>query len=216
LLPDPKDKIEEQNLLHIAMMASEDGETAKARAALEKLLQLDNRSGFALSQLGRLEMASKNYTKAVDYLRRAHERRLDDATAAFDYGQALDLSGDLAGAQDVLQSSLKLNPNQFSARLLLGRVYFRSNDWKAAQDQFEAALLLQPGSVEAQMSLAKVLISQKKFADAVELLEPMAGSLRKNPEVFELLAQAYTGLGRRQDAERADRAKSAQKSKRPH
>lgn len=217
LLPDPKDKIEEQNLLHVAMIASEDGETAKARAALEKLLQLDNRSRFALSQLGRLEMASKNYAKAVDYLRRAHEMRLDDATAAFDYGQALDLSGDLAGAQDVLQSSLKLNPNEFSLRLLLGRVYFRSNDLKAAQDQFEAAVLLQPGSVEAQMSLAKVLISQKKFADAVELLEPMAGSLRKNPEVFELLVEAYTGLGRRQDAQRAEyRARSAQKSKRPH
>ena len=31
LLPDPKDKIEEQNLLHRAMLASDAGETAQAR-----------------------------------------------------------------------------------------------------------------------------------------------------------------------------------------
>jgi len=44
LLPDPKDKIEQQNLLHTATMAAEEGETEKARAALEKVLQLDDES----------------------------------------------------------------------------------------------------------------------------------------------------------------------------
>src|SRR5258708_16758347 len=61
LLPDPKDKIEEQNLLHIAMMASEGGQQSKARAAFEEILQLDNRSVIALSHLGRFEMDSWNY-----------------------------------------------------------------------------------------------------------------------------------------------------------
>jgi predicted Zn-dependent protease len=117
---------------------------------------------------------------------------------------------------DALQASLKLNPNQFSARLLLGHVYFRANDLKAAQDQFEGAVLLQPGSAEAQVSLAKALIGQKKFADAVELLEPVAGTSSSDTEMFVLLAEAYAGLGRRQDAQRAElRAKEIQKSKRP-
>src|SRR6266849_3756759 len=116
LLPDPKDKIEEQNLLHTAMMASEDGKTDKARAALEKVLQLDERSVLALSQLGRLEMSSGNYAKAAGYLRRAHAAHPDDAAAAFEYGRALELSGDLPGARDALHASLKLNPNQFAAR----------------------------------------------------------------------------------------------------
>ena len=35
-LPDPKDKIEEQNLLHSAMIASDDNRTDQARQALEK------------------------------------------------------------------------------------------------------------------------------------------------------------------------------------
>ena len=216
LLPDPKDKIEEQNLLHTAMMASEDGKTDKARAALEKVLQLDGRSVLALSQLGRLEISSGNYAKAAGYLRRAHAARPDDAAAAFEYGRALELSGDLPGARDALHASLKLNPNQFAARLSLGRVYLSLNDLKEAEDQLEAAVLTQPGSVEAQIGLAKALIRQKKFADAVELLEPIAGASSSGPEMFQLLSDAYAGLGRRQEAERAaSRAKALQKSKRP-
>src|SRR5438552_3222122 len=143
LLPDPKDKVEEQNLLHVAMMASEDGQTAKARTALEKLLRLDNRSEIGLSQLGRLEMESENYTKAALYLGRACEVNPQNATIAYDYGRALELSGVLVGARYALQASLKLNPKQLAARLLLGQIWLKSNDPKAAEDEFEAALPLQ-------------------------------------------------------------------------
>jgi len=203
LLPDPKDKIEEQNLLHTAMMAMENDELAKARTALESLLQLDDKSAIALSQLGHLEMTSGNYYKALEYLRKAHELRPEDEAAALDYARALELNRDPAGACDVLQASLKSNPEQFSLRLLLGQIYSRSGDQKAAEDQLVAAALMQPENVEAKTSLSKVLISQKKFSDVVELLEPLAKSSSKNPDVFDLLAQAYAGLGRLKDARRA-------------
>jgi choline-sulfatase len=217
LLPDPKDKIEEQNLLHTAMVAAEDGEPNKARVALEKVLQLDQSSAIALRQLIRLEMASGNYAKAAGYFRRSQDARPNDAADASEYGRALETSGDLPGARDVLQASLKLNPNQFAARLALGRVYLSLNDSKAAEVQFEAAVLLQPGSSEAQIDLAKALIRQKKFADTLELLEPVAGFSSDDAEMFALLAEAYTGLGRRQDAQRAQsQAKALQKSQRPH
>jgi choline-sulfatase len=216
LLPDPKDKIEEQNLLHTAMMATEDGEPDKARVALEKVLQVDESSAIALSQLGRLEMASGNYAKAAGYLRRAREAHPNDVTDALEYGQALELSGDLPGARDALLASLKLNPEQFEARLALGRMYLGLNDSNAAEDQFEAAVLLQPGSAKAQINLAKALIHQKKFAEAVELLEVVAEPSSRDPEIFELLAQAYSSLGRRQEAQRAQlRAQALQNSKRP-
>jgi len=216
LLPDPKDKIAEQNLLHTAMMASENGEPNKARVALEQVLQLDESSAIALRQLGQLEMASGNYAKAAGYFRRSQGARPNDATDATEYGRALEMSGDLPGARDVLQASLKVKPDQFAARLSLGRVYLRLNDSQGAEVQFEAAVLLQPGSSEAQIDLAKALIGQKKFADVVELLEPVAGFSSDDAEMFEVLAGAYTGLGRRQDAQRAQaQARALQKSQRP-
>jgi predicted Zn-dependent protease len=124
------------------------------------------------------------------------------------------LDGDLAGASATLQAALKANPNQFPARLLLGKLYFRSGDASAALDQLEDAALLQPENVEAKTALSQVLISQKKFAEVVELLEPVANSSTKDVNVFECLAQAYMGLGRSKQAQRAEaRVKALQKPK---
>jgi choline-sulfatase len=155
LLPDPKDKIEEQNLLHTAMMAAEDNRPEDARGALEKVLQLDPKSPTALGQLGELELRAGDYARAAEHLKRAREVRPEDATTAFYAGQALEKTGDLAGAREALEASLKLAPAQFPARLLLGQVYLGLKDVVAAEDQFEAALVLQPKSVEAQLGLAR-------------------------------------------------------------
>jgi choline-sulfatase len=204
MLPDPKDKIEEQNLVHAAMTAMESEEPGKARAALAKLLLIDDKSSMALVHLGHLELTEGNYKKAVEYLGRAHELRADETAGTLEYARALELDHDPRGAREVLQEHLKKNPHLFAAQLLLGQIYFRSGDMDAAADQLEDAALLQPENVEAKTSLAGVLVSQKKFADAVELLEPVAKTSKDDADLFSLLAQAYAGVGRRGDARRAE------------
>jgi choline-sulfatase len=203
-LPDPKDKIAEQNLLHAAMLASDDNRPSDARQSLEKVLALDPKSPTALRQLGELELQAGDYAKAAQHLKSALEARPDDATAAFYAGQALQTSGDLTGARDALETSLKLMPGQFDARLLLGHVYTGLKDFKAAEDQLEAALLLQPASVEAQLTLAAAQIGDGNFAEAVQQLEPLSKAQPKYAEVFELLAKAYSGLGKSAEAHRAE------------
>jgi predicted Zn-dependent protease len=212
-LPDPKDKIEQQNLLHRAMMASEDNRTADARSALEQVLQMDPKQPTALRQVGELELNSKNYAKAAAYLKRAREVRPDDSTAAFYQGQALEKTGDLAGAREALEASLKLTPGQLPARLLLGRVYLGLKDIKAAQDQFEAAMLIDPSSTEAQLGAVSALLAAGNFADAVQQLEPLSKSQPENAEVFELLAQAYGGAGKKEAAKQAEARAQALKAK---
>src|SRR5581483_4246671 len=214
-LPDPKDKIEEQNLLHDAMLASENEEPERARIALEKVLALDPKSPTALQQLGQLQLAAKNYEKAAGYLNRALEARPNDALAAFSLAQALDLSGDAAGARNALETTLKLNPSQFSARLLLGQIELKLNHLEAAADQLEAALLLQPANPQAKISLGEVLIMQKKFSEAVQQLEPL-GRTQPSQQVYELLSKAYTGLGKPEAARRAQtRAKALSNGTKP-
>src|SRR5207245_8909484 len=68
-LPDPKDKIEEQNLLHTAMIASEDERPAEALSALEKVLQLDPKSPTALKQIGELELKAGEYARAAAHVK---------------------------------------------------------------------------------------------------------------------------------------------------
>jgi choline-sulfatase len=202
-LPDPKDKIEEQNLLHTAMLASDDGRNADARAALEKVLQLNPTSGTALRQLGELELHAGEYPRAAQHLGAAFKARPDDATAAFLEGQALNEARDFAGARDALEATLKLQPGQLPARVLLGQVYLALNDPKAADDQLEAALLIDPNNVEARIGTAKVQIAGASFDEAVRQLEPLAKSEPRNAKVFELLAQAYSALGKKAEAQQA-------------
>jgi Flp pilus assembly protein TadD len=202
-LPDPKDKIEEQNLLHAAMMASEDNRSFDARQSLERVLVLDPKSPTALRQLGELELQAGDYAQAAQHLHAAVEVRPDDATASFYEGQARDKAQDPAGARVALETSLKLMPGQLPARLLLGQVYLELKDAKAAEDQFEAALLVQSDSVEAQLGLAKAQIADSNFAEATQSLEPLSKAQPKNADVFDLLAEAYAGSGRKAAAQQA-------------
>src|ERR1700675_3870774 len=154
-LPDPKDKIEVQNLLHNAMLASDDNRSSDARQFLEKALQLDPSSPTANRKLGDLELAAADCAKAAAHVKRACELRPDDSTAAFELGEALEKSGDWPGARDGLESSLKLAPSQMSARLLLGRVYLQLKDAKNAADQFEAALLVDSNNSDGRLGVAE-------------------------------------------------------------
>lgn len=203
-LPDPKDKIEQQNLLHTAMIASDDNRTAEARAALEKVLQLDPKQPTALRQLGELELNAGDYAKAAEHLKGAREVRPEDSTAAFYEGQAREKSGDFAGARDALEASLKLTPGQLPARLLLGKVYLELKDPKAADDQFEAAQLLDAKSVEAQLGSAEAQIQEKNYGEALQTLQPLAQNESGNARLFQLLAQAYKGVGKAAEAQQAE------------
>ena len=212
-LPDPKDKVEVQNLLHNAMLASDDNRSNDARRFLEKALQLDPNSPTALRQLGELELAAGDFAKAAVHLKRACELRPDDSTAAFELGEALEKSGDWPGARDALESSLRLAPSQMSARLLLGQVYLQLKDPKNAADQFEAALLVDSNNSEGRIGLAEAQIQQSDFAGALPDLEALAKSDPRNAVALRLLARAYRGLGREQDAKRADEQAEALEKK---
>lgn len=203
-LPDPKDKVEVQNLLHNSMLASDDGRTVESRKYLEKAIQLDPSSSTALRQLGELELDAQEYPKAAAHLKRALQLRPDDSTAAFEAGEALEKSGDYPGARDALEASLKLAPSQANARLLLGRVYLRLNDARNAEDQFEAALLVDSDNTEGRLGLAEAQILKSDFAAALPDLVQLTKSDPKNAAAWHLLARTYHGLHREAEAKSAD------------
>lgn len=204
LLPDPKDKIEEQNHLHAAMMASEDGRTADARKDLQVVLDLNPNSQTALAQLGTLELRDGKYQEAATHLKRARDLSPQDATAALYLGEALQKLGDFSGARDALEASLKLNPKSTDARIRLGQTYLALKDPKAAEDQFEAALLIEPERADAHVGVAKAEIAEGRYAEAVDALLPLDRRSKASAETFELLAVAYSHLGKKAEARHAE------------
>jgi arylsulfatase A-like enzyme/cytochrome c-type biogenesis protein CcmH/NrfG len=212
-LPDPKDKIEVQNLLHNAMLADDDNRSTDARQFLEKALQIDPSAPTALRQLGELELAAGDFAKAAAHLKKACELRPDDSTAAFEWGEAAEKADDWAGARAALEQGLKLAPGQVAERLQLGRVYLHLKDAKNAEDQFEAASLADSNNSDARLGLAEAQLEQSNFAGALPDLEAFTKSDPKNAEGLKLLARAYRGLGRQQDAKRAEERAAAVEKK---
>jgi predicted Zn-dependent protease len=68
----------------------------------------------------------------------------------------------------------------------------------------EAALLVQPNSMEAELGVANAEIAQSNFAEAVHLLEPLTKAQPRNAYIFDLLAQVYSGSGRKVKAQQAE------------
>lgn len=203
MLPDPKDKIAEQNLLHAAMVAVEDNRVGEARKSLEQVLVLDPGAPTALRQLGELELKTGQYDRAAQHLKSALVARPDDAMAAFYEGQADEHLHDHVSARDALKASLKISAGQIPAHLLLGRVYLELKNPDRAEDQFEIALLLQPDCSAARLGIARAEIAAGNFSQAARNLQILARTQPRNPEVFECLAEAYTGLGRGAEATQA-------------
>ena len=203
-LPDPKDKIEEENLLHQALLESDRGHSDQARTLLKKVLEMDSSSPLAFSQLGELELKAGDYRQAAADLGKARQLRPNDSTSAFYQGQALFAVGDFAGASEALETSLRLLPEQLPARVLLAKTYLRLGNPSKAEDQLEAALLVNSGDADAQLELGRVLLAQKKYAEATSELK---GVTEHHPsvEAFQLLQQAYAGQGKKQPAAAAAR-----------
>jgi choline-sulfatase len=202
LLPDPKDKIEEQNLLHSAMMSADQGHSQDARLLLEKVLQLDPDSSAALRQLGELEFKAGEYRRAADHFHGVRKAHPGDAAAALYEGKALEKLGDAQGARSALEAAVTASGGQLDARVLLANVDLKLGDRAAAEDQFNAVFLLDPANHDALLGLAQAQLKEKRFTEVVGLLEPHAKDASLSGGLLQLLMQAYVNLGRTAEAEK--------------
>jgi len=77
-------------------------------------------------------------------------------------------------------------------------------DAKNAQDQFEAALLVDSENTEGRLGLAEAQLLQSDFVGALPDLEALTKSDPRNASAWNLLAQAFRGVHKDQDAKKAE------------
>jgi tetratricopeptide (TPR) repeat protein len=80
-------------------------------------------------------------------------------------------TGDDARGVASLEEVIKLDPTNGEAILLLGEHYFGLSDWETALFYFERAQKMDASAVDGYVQAARVKVSQRKFADAVDLLQ---------------------------------------------
>jgi choline-sulfatase len=190
ILPDPKDKIEIQNLIHAGMMAEESGDMKSAHKSFAAAVEADPTSAIARRQLGSIAYKTGEYKEAALHLSHAYAQQPSDSSVALMLGQTLEKTGDFKAARDVLEANLKQTPGQYDGRVALGRVYHVLGNNAAAHDQLEAAVFLDGKRIDARIALAKLLLAEGKTAEARKELQRALAVEPKNPELAKLLAQA--------------------------
>ena len=105
-------------------------------------------------------------------------------------------------AKKNFEQELQIDPNNTVAEYVLGDLASRENDLPAAIRHFARATKLDSGFAEAFLGLGTALVSAKRFQEAITPLEAYEKLAPDSPTGHYQLALAYTGVGRKEDANR--------------
>jgi tetratricopeptide (TPR) repeat protein len=105
-------------------------------------------------------------------------------------------------AKKNFEQELHVDPNNAVAEYVLGDLAQRAEDSPAAIRHFSRATQLDSGFAEAYLGLGSSLVSAKRFQDAIAPLEAYEKLAPDSPTGHYQLALAYTGVGRKNDANR--------------
>lgn len=133
------------------------------------------------------------------------------ASAEREYRQALELHADAAiyqrlglvrhlqgkfqAAIPAFEQSLKIQPNQWSARLFLGIDLYKTNQFERALGQLEQAGKLRPNDPEIELWLGLTHLARKEYLTGLAMLETLSSQQPKNLELLRILAKNYAVYG---------------------
>ena len=149
------------------------------------------------AQLAKQLMASGRAGEAVPIYRELLRAMPDNPGLALNLGLALDMSGDKRAAIREYQAVLKLDPQSFPARLLMGTAYLDLGQPAEAIGPLEESVKLQQGNQDAQATLADAELAQERFGTAAARFEKLSKQDPSSPKVWYGLGACYEGLGQK-------------------
>jgi tetratricopeptide (TPR) repeat protein len=109
---------------------------------------------------------------------------------------------DVEQAKKNFEQELRADPNNAVAEYVLGDLAQRAGDSPAAIRHLSRATKLDNSFAEAFLGLGSALVSAKRFEEAIAPLEAYEKLAPDSPTGHYQLALAYTGVGRKDDANR--------------
>lgn len=119
-----------------------------------------------------------------------------------DAQQYLD-KGDINAAVIQLKNALQQDPNNISARKLLGEIYLRAGNGPAAEKELKAAQQRGANDKDIQIQIARAYMLQSKFDKVLKELKDDVTDPKHRLQVLLARGQAYLGINELKDAEQA-------------
>ena len=132
-------------------------ESDKAIAAFKRGLQVDQNHPILNFNLARVYEEKKNYPEAVRCYEIALKTRPGWLEAIRDFSELLIRCQDTKQAQELVEQSIKLHPDDVDLLCILGRIYLNQFDYDNATKTFKRAENLKPNDIGILVGLSKSL-----------------------------------------------------------
>ncbi|HTR37137.1 MAG TPA: tetratricopeptide repeat protein [Bryobacteraceae bacterium] len=142
-----------------------------AEALNDELLKKNPKDAIAHMVRGRLFLADGDVDKAMLEFNETKKYQLDLPSLHYWYAQAYLRRGELAHAQQELQSAVQYDPNYEAARRSLAELENRTGAFDGALSNARRLLQSNPGDVGAMLIYSQALISKKNYTDADKVLK---------------------------------------------
>jgi len=155
-------------------------------------------------RLATLELSVGAFGDAYAHLTRAHEL---DRTAVPPLSMMIELavlSGGLEVAEQHLKSLVVIAPNDRAVALARGFVALRQANYEEAQKNVDILLTQNPRDSIANVLQTRILIFQKKFAEAIDLLDRKLSLVPDDRALLRSLGAIHRYLGNWEKAAAAD------------
>lgn len=160
-------------------------------------------SSFRVNQVSAeiFEMQGR-YPEAESEYRKALAKNAAALNLHFRLGRVLVLQSKFSEAQAEFEAELKLNPNDAVAEYQVGQILLARQERDSAELHVAKALSLDANFLEAAIALGKLRLDQKRYIEAVDLLERSVKLNPKSETAHYNLMLAYRNAGRTTDAQR--------------
>jgi len=143
----------------------------KAKEAVAKALELDDRLAEAHTSLAHLKMHDYDWEGAEEEFKRSIELNPSYATAYHWYGGLLSAVGRTEEAVITMEKARDLDPISLPIHTDLGLTYYFAREYDRAVEQYKKALELDPHFTRAYITLSSALALTGNYAEALPAVE---------------------------------------------
>lgn len=191
---------------NLGLVYTDKGEYGKAVDCFETVLDSDNDDSNTYFNIGICYFKQEKFDSAKYYFERTVELNPEDLYAHFYLGNIFKGAGEIDLARAEFEKVLQISPDYSWAYYNLAVLDFEEGDTFCALQNLKQTVNYNPKDIEAYKIWARVLMKDKRFPQAIEILDTALKKCGENGDFYFLLGEAYKKIG---DLEKAKDSLSA-------
>jgi len=195
-LPDPKERIEELQMVQQAETLDRDGKFAEAAKIYEKILSLRPETALSYVNLGLMYAKMGQFDDTIRILQQGIKKIPRSEILLSRLGHTYMMMGRLKKALEAMQAVLEVNPRSFDALLASGWSLNFMGQKEEARGYFEKALAIEPENKFLRKNYALNLANSGKINEAVDLFKALSSDYPDDYEIWQDLGIAYGYAGK--------------------